>query len=124
MSDGFSKEAIAGRLGVARDTIYEWERVHDEFSDTIARGITRSQYFWETKFMEALQGRLKDYNPRMMIFIMKNRFGWRDNPEVIKEREMIEKLSKEQQSKTTEPETTIQEIVERYSEKPTPEKIN
>ncbi len=35
MAKGFSLTAFAGHIRVARETIYEWARVHPEFSDAV-----------------------------------------------------------------------------------------
>ncbi len=35
MAKGFSLTAFAGSIRVARETIYEWARVHPEFSDAV-----------------------------------------------------------------------------------------
>ena len=35
MGKGFSLTAFAGHVGVSRETIYEWARVHPEFSDAV-----------------------------------------------------------------------------------------
>ena len=39
MSQGFSYESFAGSIGVCRDTLYEWESKHPNFSDTKKRAI-------------------------------------------------------------------------------------
>jgi hypothetical protein len=44
---GKSKAWMAAELGVHRDTVNEWERVHPEFSDAITRALLYSQQWWE-----------------------------------------------------------------------------
>lgn len=80
MDKGYSKYALAGKLRVSRDTIYEWCKNYPEFSDCIKRGEARSILFWETKGLEALEGKVKHFPNSLYIFVMKSRFGYRDNP--------------------------------------------
>lgn len=47
MAKGLSKDAVAGRLGISRDTLYEWCNTHQEFSDSIKTGEAKSRYYWE-----------------------------------------------------------------------------
>lgn len=79
MSEGYSKQAVAGELGISRDTIYEWCRSHKEFSDTIKIGEAKSLLYWEKIGIDGMKGKIEGFQPSVWIFIMKNRFGWRDN---------------------------------------------
>lgn len=79
MAKGHSKDAVAGKLGISRDTLYEWSNKHQEFSDTIKEGEAKSRYYWEKIGMDGMMGKVKGFRPAVWIFIMKNRFGWRDN---------------------------------------------
>lgn len=44
---GKSRTWIASEIGVTRETLYEWERVHTEFSDAMARAKVFEQRWWE-----------------------------------------------------------------------------
>lgn len=44
---GKSLAWIAAKLDVSRECIYEWMRVHPEFSDAMARARLKSQAWWE-----------------------------------------------------------------------------
>lgn len=44
---GKSVTQIAAELDVNRDTIYEWVKVHPEFSDAITRSKQLAQAWWE-----------------------------------------------------------------------------
>lgn len=81
MEKGFSKLAVAGKLGISRDTLYEWCKSHSEFSDTIKKGEMKSALFWEQIGIDGAQGKIKGFNGGGWIFTMKSRFKWRDNPE-------------------------------------------
>jgi hypothetical protein len=85
MIKGLSKDAVAGQLGISRDTLYEWCQAHEEFSDSIKIGEAKSRYYWEKIGMDGMIGKVKGFRPAVWIFIMKNRFGWRDNVNIQEE---------------------------------------
>lgn len=80
MGRGFSLTAFAGEIGVSRECIYEWARVHPEFSDAV--NVARA------KRLLYLEGRLLDgeTGPRVTshIFALKNACPeeWRDKIQV------------------------------------------
>ena len=81
MSQGYSKEAVAGFIGIAKDTLYNWIKAHKEFSDAIKRGEMLSQVFWEELgLVGTTEG--KNFNATAWIFNMKNRFNWRDKQDI------------------------------------------
>lgn len=54
-AQGYSLTGIAGRLGVARDTIYEWARRHSEFSDALQRAKAAAVAFYEGRLIHITQ---------------------------------------------------------------------
>lgn len=48
-AQGKSITWIAAQLDVSRECIYEWMRVHPEFSDAISRAKAKAQAWWEDK---------------------------------------------------------------------------
>jgi transposase len=82
LSEGLSIQAMAGEMGVCKDTIYEWMKVHPEFSDAIKRGVAKGALFWEKIGRAGASGKIKGFNPAAWIFTMKNRFKWTDRVEV------------------------------------------
>lgn len=78
MTQGLSFESFAGRVGVHKDTLYEWLKHHPEFSDAKKRGEAGSLLFWEKLGLLGVVGKQKGFNATMWIFNMKNRFKWRD----------------------------------------------
>ena len=79
MAQGKSKEAFAGHIDVAKQTIYTWMEAHEEFLDAIKKGEAKCQDFWEEMGIQmALAGQ---GNATVWIFNMKNRFSWRDKTE-------------------------------------------
>ena len=82
MSEGFSKEATAAKLGISKDTLYRWDKEHPEFSDAIKEGEIKSQLFWEEIGMDGMRGKIQGFNATTWIFNMKNRHNWTDKKEV------------------------------------------
>jgi len=89
MKKGFSKEAVAGHLGISCDTLYQWIKKHKDFSDAISIGQAASQLFWEsmavTHTLHTKNG--KQINGQVYNLNMKNRFNWNDKKEVSLESE-------------------------------------
>jgi hypothetical protein len=82
MAKGYSIEAFAGHIRVTADTVYEWCRVHKEFSEAKKEGTVRCREFYEKIGLAGATGQLKNFNVTAWIFNMKNRFGWRDKHEI------------------------------------------
>jgi len=89
MAGGLSFESFAGTIDVNRDTLYEWEKRHPQFSDAKKLGEGKSLIWWERIGKAAMLGNdvklengqllsMRNFNTTMWIFAMKNRHGWRD----------------------------------------------
>lgn len=70
---GKSLAQMASRIGVLRETMMEWAKVHPEFSDSIKIAMQLAQSWWEEQGQIGL-GMGKDFNATAFIFQMKNRF--------------------------------------------------
>jgi hypothetical protein len=97
MAKGFSFESFAGLIGVSKDTLFEWNKVHKEFSDSKKIATEKCRVFWENIALENIINRetmVRDQdgnitqtktalNSSVWIFNMKNRFKdeWRDKQE-------------------------------------------
>lgn len=94
MSKGYSLEAFAGSIGTHKDTIYEWQKKHTEFSDAVKIAKDQCRIQWEKQGMNGLWGGHK-FNPTVWIFNMKNRFRdeWRDSHDVTSDGERLDSLS-------------------------------
>lgn len=87
---GLSFDSFAGEIGVSRDTIYEWCKKHEEFSDAKRVSEAKSLTFWEKvgragtlDQLDKITGKTgAKFNHIAWIFLMKNRFGWRDHVQV------------------------------------------
>lgn len=84
MASGLSFESFAGEIGVNRDTLYQWAKVHKEFSDAKKTGTERARSFWEKMGIAGAAGEIKNFNCTAWIFNMKNRFReeWSDRQEI------------------------------------------
>lgn len=56
MAQGFSLAAFAGKIGMARDTVYQWIRRHGDFADAVHRGQTARQRAYEARLLTATRG--------------------------------------------------------------------
>jgi hypothetical protein len=82
MSKGFSFESFAATINVNRDSLYEWSKVHSEFSDAKKCGVDKSLYFWEQIGLNGVVGNIENFNASAFIFNMKNKHFWTDKKEV------------------------------------------
>ena len=56
MAGGRSLEGCASRLGVHPDSLYEWQKVHPEFSEAVRAGRAAATAFWEGRLLDVAQG--------------------------------------------------------------------
>ena len=89
MAKGMSFESFAGDVDVDRDTIYQWAKVHIEFSDAKKRGSAKSQAFWEKIGVAGSSGKLPGFQTGAWVFNMKNRFSWKDRQEIVTRDETV-----------------------------------
>ena len=81
MSKGYSKDATCAHLKISVDTMYQWIKKNEEFSEAIKEGQLQSLMFWETLGTSGAMGKISGFNSASWIFNMKNRHGWRDKRE-------------------------------------------
>ncbi len=90
MSLGYPLETFATEINVHRDTLYEWARQNEEFSDTIKRGRDLSLKWWLNFGRAGMGGKVEGFNATIWIFSMKNLHHWRDRDNA----EVVESLAK------------------------------
>ena len=84
MEQGKSIVHLAKEFEVCRDTIYQWAKDNQEFSDTLDRGKDLAEAFWMDKGEEGLWGGGggPSFNGATWKHFMANRFNWREKQEV------------------------------------------
>lgn len=82
MAQGLSKESFAGAIGVDEKTIYNWEKEHKPFFQSVKKGEAASKFFWEKLGLSGVNGDIEGFNATTWIFNMKNRFRWTDKQEI------------------------------------------
>jgi transposase len=78
MSEGLSFKSFAGLVNVNLDTLYNWEQLFPEFSESKEIGLQKARYFWEVVGRQGAVGKIKGFNAASYCFNMKNRFKWSD----------------------------------------------
>ena len=56
MAQGRSLDGCASLLGVHPDSLYEWQKVHPEFSEAVRAGRAAATAFWEGRLLDVAQG--------------------------------------------------------------------
>lgn len=79
MSNGYSYESFGGVVSVCKDTLYEWEKQHKNFSDAKKVGKSRCRLAIERMFKMQSNGKMKG-SAISLIFFAKNVAGFRDDP--------------------------------------------
>ena len=80
MAEGASITEVAAEIGVWKSTVYEWIDKHQDFSDSIKKGVDPSEAWWERKGRKNLEN--KDFSYTGWYMNMKNRFKWSDRTQV------------------------------------------
>ena len=79
--EGLSFDTFSAVVGVTRQTLYNWLKVHPEFERAKKEYEDVCKLWWEKAGNAMAVGKLQG-NATTWIFNMKNRFGWRDKVEV------------------------------------------
>lgn len=84
MSQGMSFESFAGTIPCCFDTLYEWLKVHPEFSEAKRIGKGLELRWWEQILGGGASGKVKNFNASATIFALKNKAPklWRDRKEI------------------------------------------
>jgi len=85
MKKGFSYRSFAGVIGVCFDTLYEWEKVHKEFSYAKKIGRGKGLHAYESLILKAAKGEIENFNSTAAVWFGKNVYNWRDKSEVKQE---------------------------------------
>lgn len=71
-AQGFSLAAFAGMIGVCRDTVQEWTRVHPEFSAAVKAHKAKRALLWEEKLLRIADQGGGTGSATAVIFALKN----------------------------------------------------
>lgn len=74
MHQGGSALEVAFRLGISRETLYDWKKVNKEFSDTISKGIMAREVWMENQAVNNFRN--KEYNTPLFTLYAMNSIGW------------------------------------------------
>lgn len=90
LANGKSIIQLSAHIDVCKDTIYEWAKVHAEFSDALTRGKELSQAYWEGELCSMMYN--KEVNSPLVKLYFANRFGWSDKVETKNENAKVEEV--------------------------------
>lgn len=107
---GYSYDAFAGSVGVDVDTLYEWEKVHAEYSEAKKIAWSKSRHFWENIGLHGMTGKIPGFVSAVWIFNMKNRFKWHDNVKIETKQDPEDKSKDEQIKKLSEHLAALKEL--------------
>ena len=79
LNQGRSIYSIARALQVAKSTLQEWAKEHEEFSAALTTGKDFSKGWWEDEGQDNLHN--KEFNSTLWYMNMKNRHGYSDKTE-------------------------------------------
>lgn len=80
MREGASRVEVCAELDICYHTWQAWQEEHEEFSQSVKRGVELCQAWWEREGRIALRD--KEFSYTGWYMNMKNRFGWRDKHEI------------------------------------------
>ena len=83
-------EGFAQSLGVVRDTIYEWAKVHQEFSDSVMRAKEIQKQFLVQNGLKGL------YDPRFGMFVAVNMTDMRSKESIEITAQVVDSRSPEE----------------------------
>lgn len=83
MAEGYSFESFAGKVGVSKQTIYDWKESQPEFLDATKIGIEKARLYFEEKGLQGMNGKIAYFSYPIWRLQMINRFKdeWRDKQE-------------------------------------------
>ena len=81
MAEGRSLDGCASLLGVHPDSLYEWQKVHAEFSEAVRAGRAAATTFWEERLLDIAKG--GSGNAQAIQWALRNRSkaasGWHND---------------------------------------------
>ena len=81
LSAGMSVTRFAASINVSKDTVYEWVKVHPDFSDAFKLARTKCEATWEVKFLDYMVD--SKVNSPLIKLYYANMFKWSDKTEEV-----------------------------------------
>jgi hypothetical protein len=79
---GESVAEVAHSLDITKETFFQWVKAHTEFAKAYQKGKDIAEAWWEKTARESLiLGKGERFNSGVWVFVMKNKFGWKDKTE-------------------------------------------
>lgn len=79
MAQGFSFKSFGSIPEVSEDTLHEWCKVYPDFSESKKIGKVKQANMLESIGIQAMQGKILNFNATAWVFYMKNTQKWRTN---------------------------------------------
>jgi hypothetical protein len=81
--EGMCMAEMASEFEVTRETLYEWARVHPEFSDSLTRAQELSEGYWARQVRDGLKKSPSEFQGQANLKYMAQRFrGWSEKAHV------------------------------------------
>ncbi len=81
-ASGESVVEVCVKLKISRAAFYEWCKKYPDFGKAAELGKDKSEAWWTNIGRVATVGKLPGFQSAAWVFTMKNRFSWRDQPEI------------------------------------------
>lgn len=98
MRNGNSLISFAAAIGVSKECVYHWSRSgkYPDFSAALNTATTLSEAYWEKVLKEKTVTKTQG-SDALLVFWMKNRFGWADrqHSEIKQETKTVVEFSSE-----------------------------
>lgn len=78
-AEGRFIEEFAHEIKVHKDTLYEWGKVHKDFSDALKRAKQANRVWFLKKLRQGYIGQIRNFNAGAGIFLLKAIHGLRDD---------------------------------------------
>ena len=91
MQEGKSLAAFCAKIGISRQTAYDWRDAYPEFKESLEQAKEAGQAYWEDIGTNGIVGNYDKFGSSAWIFTMKNRF--REDYKEEKQEQKSEDLS-------------------------------
>ena len=75
LSNGDSINSVCAKLGIHKDTYYEWVKTRPNFSDSHKRGMAAGEAYWDTATKQHMLGIVRLTIDAAYIMKMRNVYG-------------------------------------------------